>query len=74
MNKQVPEFIPDFARIGKELIDADVLIENGEEPYFSLHCFEEMEYDIMKCFDRRCPRVTNCLNRFIIDGYLIRKE
>jgi hypothetical protein len=74
MNKQVPEFVPDSGRIGRELIDAEILIENGIEPYFSLHCFEEMGYDIMGCFERKCPRVTSCLNRFIIDGYLIRKE
>lgn len=58
--------------IEEELVNSDVLVNNRIQPYFSLSCFRNIDYDIKHC-ERTCPQniFYRCLKIFEGNGYLI---
>lgn len=70
----IGEWTPNFGKIGKELIDADVLIDNDIEPYASLFCFEIVKCNIVECYKSGCASFEKCFDIFTKGGYLIKKN
>jgi len=71
--------ITDYGKIGKELIDSEVLVNNNLvnnniEPYASLNCFEERNYDLVGCYEIGCNHFRECLRIFIDGKYVIKKD
>jgi hypothetical protein len=67
---KIYDLIPDSARIGRELIDSEILIELGIEPYVTLECFEKKGCDFLNCSEMNCIHLPECLKRLVYGKYV----
>jgi hypothetical protein len=67
----INDFVPDYGKIGLELINSEILIDLRIEPYVTLDCFERNGYDILNCVEMNCPKFPECFRRLVYGKYLI---
>ena len=67
----IKKFLVNREAIEEELINSEVLVANKIQPYYSLSCLKNIDYDMKHC-QETCPQNSfeRCLDIFERRGYV----